>query len=340
MKFLLLFSALVLLPVSKAALPVFSWDTLPVFFHSSNASGMYTKEALRVIAKYPMVTIEKWQSYDVKEIDDEDAMAVFMKTVKEINPKAATYFYMNSFKDRPEMTRMARQFMQNPGYQLKDDHGTLVKNSQGFYAFDLSKIEVRKWWMNTCLNATHFSNGDGCYCDSSQRTDGKFKPPLSPEKAKAWGEGLVALTKEVQEALGGDKLLIGKTTDQPYVKCAQIEFFSASNASINELMIGVKNKKFVQAHISERCTNDLTDYMAAFLIGAGENCYFGCGNWDTTGNDTVPFMWHPEYDKSLGEPKTPATYKDGIWKREFMSGTEVTFDANRKKGTIVWKDLK
>ena len=143
MKFLLLFSAIVL-PVSRAALPVFSWDTLPVFFHSSNASGMYTKEAMRVIAKYPMVTIEKWQSYDVKEIDDEDAMAIFMKSVKEINPKVATYFYMNSFKDRPEMTRMARQFMQNPDYQLKDDQGFLVKNSQGFYAFDLPKVEVRK----------------------------------------------------------------------------------------------------------------------------------------------------------------------------------------------------
>ena len=193
--------------------------------------------------------------------------------------------------------------------------------------------------MKTCLNATRFSNGDGCFCDSSQSTDGTFEPPLSPEKAKAWGEGLVALTKEVQEALGEDKLLIGKTTDQPYVKCAQIEFFTASNASINELMLGVKNKKFVQAHIPERCTNDLTDYMAAFLIGAGENCYFGCGSWHASGNDTVPFMWHPEYDKSLREPKAPATYKDGLWEREFMSGTEVTFDANRKKGTIMWKDL-
>ena len=193
--------------------------------------------------------------------------------------------------------------------------------------------------MNTCLNATQFANGDGCFCDSSQNTDEKFTPPLSPEKAKAWGEGLVSLTKEVQEALGEDKLLIGKTSDQPYVRSAQIEFFSASNASINELMLGVKNKKFVQAHVpvSERCTNDFTNYMAAFLIGAGENCYFGCGNWHAAGNDTVPFMWHPEYDKSLGVPNGPATYKDGIWRREFASGTRVTFDSHQKKGTIMWK---
>lgn len=339
MKLLLVFFALVLTG-SRAALPVFSWETLPVFFHSSNASGMYTEEALQVIARYPMVTIEKWQSYDIKTIDDEDAMAVFMKAVKGINPNVATYFYMNSFKVRPEMTRMARQFMQNPEYQLKDDKGNLVKNSQGFYAFDLSKVEVRKWWMNTCLNATQFSNGDGCFCDSSQRTDGTFTPPLSHEKAKAWGEGLLSLTKEVQQALGEDKLLIGKTTDQPYVKCAQIENFSANNGSINELMLGVENKKFVQAHVPvrEHCTNDLTDYMAAFLIGAGENSYFGCGDWHGTGNDSIPFMWHPEYDRTLGEPTAQAKYKDGMWSREFASGTEVWFDTHKNKGTIIWKD--
>ena len=41
--------------------PRFSWDTLPVFFHSSNASGPYTADAAKVMARFPMVTIEKFQ---------------------------------------------------------------------------------------------------------------------------------------------------------------------------------------------------------------------------------------------------------------------------------------
>ena len=281
--------------------------------------------------------------YDDKSMDDEDFMALAMKAVKGINPNVATYFYMNSFKDRPEMTRMAREFEQNRDYQLRSEDGQLVKNNQGFYVFDLSNPKVRKWWLDTCLNATKFANGDGCFCDSSQHTNDSehaFKPSLSPAKLKAWGEGLLTLTGDVQNALGDDKLLIGKVPLQPYVKAVQIEFFSASNDSINNLMLGTRNGHVMQAHVpvGVSCKGDLTDYMAAFLIGVSERNYFGCGNWHADGDDTTPFLWRPEYDKPLGKPTTPPTYRldTGIWTREFESGTKVIFDTNKNKGTIEW----
>ena len=44
---------------------------------------------------------------DVTTSDDEDEMVMAMKAVKAVNPSVATYFYMNSFKDHPEMTRMS-----------------------------------------------------------------------------------------------------------------------------------------------------------------------------------------------------------------------------------------
>jgi hypothetical protein len=40
---------------------VLQWDTLPVFFHSSNSSGPYNEESVRLMAKFPMVTVEKFQ---------------------------------------------------------------------------------------------------------------------------------------------------------------------------------------------------------------------------------------------------------------------------------------
>ena len=45
-------------------MPRFSWDTLPVIFHSSNTTapdGMYSPESLKILAKYAVVTIEKYQ---------------------------------------------------------------------------------------------------------------------------------------------------------------------------------------------------------------------------------------------------------------------------------------
>lgn len=290
-----------------------------------------------MIAKYQMVTIEKWQSYDIKIIDDEDAMVEFMKAVKAANPKVTTYFYMNSWKDRPEMTRMARQFSEHPDWALRDVEGNPVKNNQGFYVFDMSQVTVQQWWQNTCLNATKFANGDGCYCDSSQHVNESFKG-VSPDKLKAWGQGLLNLTRDVQNALGNDKLLIGKVPGQPYVKSVQIEFFVADNDSINALMVGVQNGEVVQAHVPVNvpCRGDLTSYIAAFLVAAGKYSYFGCGNWNTVGNDTTAFYWHPEYDKPLGAPLGTATYAGGVWKRQFASGTMVTFDTSTNKGTVDW----
>lgn len=191
-----------------AALPQFSWSTLPVFFHSSNSSGPYNDDALKTIAKYPMVTIEKWMGLDIKNVDDEDEMAVTMKAVKTLNSSVSTYFYMNSFKARPEMTRMARQ-LDEKNYYLRDANGDKVKFSE-FYVFDVSRPEVRKWWLDTCLNATKFANGDGCFCDSSQHTDAKFKPNPPKSKLDAWGEGLLSLTREVQEALGDENCSLVK----------------------------------------------------------------------------------------------------------------------------------
>ena len=322
-----------------AALPQFSWNTLPVFFHSSNNSGQYNEEALQTIAKFQMVTIEKWMGSDVQNVDDEDEMVMAMKAIKKVNPNVSTYFYMNSFMDIPLMTRMHRQLQQNPEYYLRDSKGIRVKTPNGYYAYDLSNPKVRQWWLNICLNATKYANGDGCFCDSSQRENMTFYPSLSEAKQKAWAEGMLNLTRDVQKALGDDNLLIGKVPDQPFVKAVQIEYFRPDNDSINALILGASVGQYVQAHvpISVSCSSDLTDYIAAFLIGAGElYSYFGCGTWNATGNDTSPLTWRPEYDKPVGPPKFPALYYSGVWSRSFALGTSVTFDTKTNKGTIEW----
>ena len=149
---------------------------------------------------------------------------------------------------------------------------------------------------------------------------------------------MVNLTREVQEALGDDDLLIGKVATQSYVIAVQIEFFEASNSNIQSLLLGAEVGQVMQAHVpvGVSCTSDLTDYIAAFLIGAGEYAYFGCGNWNAEGDDTKPLTWRPEYNKPLGAPKGPAQYNAGLWTRSFPSGTEVAFDTKRKRGTIKW----
>ena len=122
MLILLLVLAVVVHP-TWAVLPQFSWDTLSVFFHSPNSSGHTVKMLFKQLPSFRWLTI----GYDVKDVDDEDEMVLAMKAIKAVNPKITTYFYMNSFKDRPEMTRMAREFDQHPDYALCDSNGNKVR---------------------------------------------------------------------------------------------------------------------------------------------------------------------------------------------------------------------
>jgi hypothetical protein len=89
-----LLAVVLLFGSANAALPQFSWDTLPVFFHSSNSTGQYNDDALKVIAKFQMVTIEKCMGLEVKGIDDEDEMFLAMMVIKKLNPKVAGYLHV------------------------------------------------------------------------------------------------------------------------------------------------------------------------------------------------------------------------------------------------------
>ena len=50
--------------------------------------------------------------------------------------------------------------------------------------------------------------------------------------------------------------------------------------------------------------------------------------------------WHPEYEKTLGKPKTDgAKGADGVWSRTFLSAkgeTKVTFNSKTNVGKIAW----
>ena len=72
--------------------------------------------------------------------------------------------------------------------------------------------------------------------------------------------------------------------------------------------------------------------LAAFLIGAGEGSYYLCGGW---GSSSVP--WYPVYDLPLGDPLSDAVLgADGVYRRSFKAGTNVTMDSRTNNGTIAW----
>ena len=111
--------------LSDVPMPRFSWDTLPVIFHSSNETapiGMYSPQSLEILAKYAVVTLEKYQGYNgffphhkqvnMKNCQNEsdvsqcgccveDNIEEVAKAIKAINPTTMVFAYLHSVKAYP-----------------------------------------------------------------------------------------------------------------------------------------------------------------------------------------------------------------------------------------------
>ena len=108
-----------------------------------------------------------------------------------------------------------------------------------------------------------------------------------------------------------------------------------ANGKITEAHAGYK-----QDDADDHCVHDITNSLAAFLIGAGERCYYTCSRGWKVQEDPVADSWHTEYDKPLGKPQGPGVKgADGVWTRMFKGAkgsTQVTFDSESNAGTITW----
>jgi len=225
----------------------------------------------------------------------------------------------------------------------------------GMLVFDHAQKQDRDFWIDACFRAVASGVIDGCFSDSSNVGTHGIGFYLNASYNAAFEAGKVATMAEATKRFGGAAgkpysststgTLIGKKSDQQGINAYHIEMFTSSEEWILELMAGVKQGYLVQAHVavtnlpvSDHGCPEMEDTAAAFLIGAGENCYYGSGTWIVANLADVQMRWCPElFERPLGKPKADAVKStNGVWKREFASGTVVTFDTNSNKGKIAW----
>ena len=119
------------------------------------------------------------------------------------------------------------------------------------------------------------------------------------------------------------------------IVATMLQIFEAEEQYIEQLLSFSTKGILVEAHAGVKAgCDDITDTLAAFLIGMNKYSYYACStgwiwpdSWD---------KWYPEYDKPLGEPLGAAVNKNGIYSRSFKSGTNVTFDTSTNTGKIEW----
>ena len=98
------FQLIISLAVESAAIaPQFAWDTVGhmSFFHACNESGLWSEEALDVIQKFQIVTVEKGQGFNDPSGNGTQAEAHIIAQLAAVKARDATIqtvFYMNSGK--------------------------------------------------------------------------------------------------------------------------------------------------------------------------------------------------------------------------------------------------
>jgi hypothetical protein len=223
----------------------------------------------------------------------------------------------------------------------------------GMLIFDHAKAEVRSFWQGVCAAAVASGVVDGCFSDSSQPGSHGTSRHLNASYNALYEAGKVATMSNITAKFGGNPgkpydgstgVLIGKKPDQQGINAYQIEFFKNDEGSIQELIAGAQKGWLVEAHThvvdAAGCADPrMADVLAAFLIGAGENSYFGSGKWISNSTLDVTQRWcAPLFETPLGKPLADATKDNetGVYTRSFASGTKVVFDIRSNKGQIWW----
>lgn len=331
-------------------MPEFSWETLPVAFHSSNPGGPYSDEQLVNISKYSTVTFEKWQGvhnyiapgYDWETCQNgtdvskcgcclEDEMADMGRRLKALKPSIMVLEYLNSQQVYP-MYRLAHAIAARPDLWQRNLDGEIVLAGGGHWVMpDLAQEEAQDIWHDAVFNLTQTGYIDGVFVDgcakgvsntSHDRQDGKIAM-LKRLQADIPGPLICGSNGHVEDGLGGSQI-------QNWGKGAHW-----STREIPMLQRAVKAGALFQAHGS--CPSNMSNPkqvndLAAFLIAAGPYSYYVCGGWNS-----APTEWFEVYDRPLGAPVADAVLSDdGVWSRSFSHGVSVTFDTSTETGFINW----
>jgi len=354
--------------------PTHSWATVPAFIHTSVLNdALFCAADLAILSRFPAVTIEKWIGCNATAgcyrpgnlaagsvgpaacASQEAATRAAAAQVKAVNPGASVFTWTDSLRvySRHAVNPDIRDIMwqscvRNELAEYVEAHPELaLRNASGGLAlepyllahvYDHTNARTAALWREACLNAT--AGGlDGCGADASQQP-GSYIEGLAPAQQAAWTAAhiaAVANTTAALEPLGG--VVLGKLLAQLGVSVNGVlqEGCGASNATVNTLRAAAAAAaRDARRYVYECHSNGSEDELAAFLIGAGPDQYWGFGAWVYRDCGGAAASWGPLLDKPLGAPLADGVYDAPLWTRSFAAGVNVTFNAATNKGTVEW----
>jgi hypothetical protein len=340
--------------------PPFSWATVPLFFHSTNESGLWSAPALERMRAFSIITMDKPQGMSNRSDgrpEEARALDAARAIRAAVGETPTILFYQNSMIDWPEYSTHAA-LVADPALRLQNASGrdALFK---GMWLFDATTAAGRATPTRLCVALATADAGatyDGCFLDRGNVL-GAFGPEASftPAQTAAINAGHDTMLADVVSQLdGAGKLALLNNNGNFSLGSSivrMVEDFAATETCISALRDFAAAGLSVEAHAGyfedgtdKFCASPPVNSLAAFLIGAGAGAYYACApGWSSDPRwPAVADPWLdplPQYARPLGAPLADASRSPaGMWTRRFASGTNVSFNAKTGNGRIAWGD--
>lgn len=353
--------------------PEFTWETVPICFHFGKSSDLMTNKEAKFVAEHAnFICLEK--GHAVQSLGStEEGIEQEAQQLKKLNPKMKVIFYWNTFLDY-NMYKAHSDYEKHPEWWLKTLKGDLDLKRGTLKRYDLSNPDFRSWWTDVAKKAVIEGTCDGVFMDAFPQVASTANIEIwGDEKYAAIQQGLKDIIKETRQKIGDDNLIVYngiRSTPQmkignefpEYTDAVMIEHFGHFNSASKECMLrdiremekAGKNgeivvfkgwpgftfidKEAMQKPLKEKreiAAKNITFPLAAFLVGAQENCYF-VYNWGYR-MDNGCLEWYPELDKKLGKPLDDAKQTDWTLTRNFEYAT-VWVNLEKWEAKINWKN--
>jgi len=353
-----------------SAHPRFSWDTLPLYWYSTNASGPFSQEVAEYAATFPVVCPNgnHERFLDPVEAGEQAKLLQAAKQLKAINSNVSVLYYMNSMMDWTQYDLHEWLHSNHPEWWVKNKEGqTVCLDDQPL--FNLSIPEMRQAWLKNVASPLALGSGvyDGVFADRANAlpkgggrqpgpgqsgavgvydvaTQKCSKGDLHYEEADYddWAVGHAQMLQAVQQAAGDGVYVVANNNATVGVGGRQFERWCNKDfdrntivSDIAELQSELAAGKVVLVHGGEPCNDAaLSLSLSAFLMGAGRGAYYACTDGWSLEKGWLPEARAPEYDRKLGAPVGEANVTTKghmhVYERAFASGTRAVLVVDEK----------
>ncbi|WP_234952639.1 putative glycoside hydrolase [Rhodopirellula baltica] len=187
--------------------PAFSWDRVPLYMHIRKATD-FTPEELDYLSGFPLITLEKTTGSRTHGSTEAGSLAA-AKAIKSVNEDTCVLYYRNvmcnysGYKTNDGLRDIPGAFLQG-----KDGNRKLHRGVREIY--DLSNPDVRRWWVDHCVEMASHDEIDGIFLDGNIKAlePAYLRAEIGAEKKQEVTDGYFLMMQDLKDRIPPHKMLL------------------------------------------------------------------------------------------------------------------------------------